>query len=391
MTQADNDSVSRRHRRKSKTHPPFKLVPGSGIVAHAAAESSQRVQSVVSSGGGGQSIQHQKFSNAGDQSNQLMVNLGGAVLSSVQIRLVFWGKEWASSPPVTQSQIIADVKGIVAGPYLEGVKQYGVVSAFVERVVDLSGEDPPNPVTAANVGNRVIKLIDDDAVPEPDEDFETAFYIVFLPSKVGGTALSTPPGLNGAHSFATWSDFDFPFDIDNDSVFFAWIGNQSRAGISTTVSHELVEAMTDPTGNTWQVSPTNATNWNEIGDVCASTTVLNGVTVQSFWSKSDNACIVPFLQPDSYQVQWIWKPSAIGHIEWFGGVRPDGSAWQMARNEMMSRVQAGDVFTVHGAASGKTSTVGVYYRGDIFHPYLGTSADGVPDDNLLSLPSRKPT
>lgn len=98
-----------------------------------------------------------------------------------------------------QSQIIADVKGIVAGPYLQVAQQYGVVGAFVERVVDLSGEDPPNPVTAANVGNRVIKLIDDDVLPEPDDDCEAVFYIVLLPRTVGGATLSTPSGLNGAH------------------------------------------------------------------------------------------------------------------------------------------------------------------------------------------------
>ena len=197
-------------------------------------------------GGGSLTIQHQKFSNAGDSANQAMVNLGGAVLSSVQLRLVFWGTEWASgAAPVSMSQVTADVKAMVLSPYLDAAKQYGVVSAIVDRVVDLSGEDPPNPVTAGNVGNRVLKLIDDEVVPEPDDDFETAYYIVFLPSRVGGAPLSTPPGALGAHSFATWSDFDFPLDIDNDSVFFAWISNQTRAGISTTVSHELVEAMTD--------------------------------------------------------------------------------------------------------------------------------------------------
>jgi Protein of unknown function (DUF3892) len=376
---------------KVRARPPFRLAPGHGLVPAGEVQPAPREVAADEPGSGALTIQHQKYSNVGDAANQVMVNLGGAVLSSVQIRLVFWGTEWASpAAPVSKSQVIADVKGIVSSPYLDAAKQYGLVSAFVDRVVDLSGEDPPNPVTGGNVGNRVIKLIDDEVVPEPDEDFETAFYIVFLPSQVAGAALSTPPGLNGAHSYATWSDFDFPADIDNDSVFYAWIGNQSRAGISATVSHELIEAMTDPTGNTWQVSPTNPTNWNEVGDVCQSTGVLNGVTVQSYWSKSDNACVIPYLTPDSYEVRWISKPSAIGHIEWFGGVRPDGSQWQMARNELMSRVQAGDRFTVHGPVSGKTSTVGIYYRGDVFHPYLGTSADGVPDDNLLALPQQQP-
>lgn len=376
-----------------KTRPRLRLAPGSGIVPlHGEAVAVPLAHGALDDlPGGAQTIQHQKFGAAGDGANLTMVNLGGAVLTNIQIRIVFWGREWASAPPVPQGQIIADVKAICASPYFDAVKQYGAQSAFVDRVVDLSGEDPPNPVTAGNVGNRVIQLIDDGVVPEPDEDFETAFYIVFLPRTVGGVTLATPPGANGAHTFATFSDFDFPFDIDNDSVFFAWIRNQSRSAISTTVSHEIVEAMTDPTGNTWQVAPTNPTNWNEIGDVCRSTAVLNGVTVQSYWSKSDNACVVPFLKPDSFQVEWIWKPSQIGHIEWFGGTRPDGSQWQMARNDMMNRVRGGDRFTVHGPVSGKDATVGIFYRGDIFHPYLGTVGDGLHDDNLLSLPQKAPS
>jgi hypothetical protein len=387
--------------RPAAKHAPFRPAPGHGLgprveAAHKAplvdAPSSRLAPSKAASpGSGAQTIQHQKYTSAGDLANQTLTNLGGAVLSSIQLRLAFWGTEWATaSAPVLTSQVIADVKSMVSGPYLDAVKQYGAAGAFVDRVVNLTGEDPPNPVTQANVANRVIKLIDDEVVPEPDEDFTTAFYLVFLPRRVGGALLATPPGASGAHSFATYSDFDFPFDVDNDSVFFAWISNQSRAGISTTVSHEIVEAMTDPTGNTWQVNPTNPTNWNEIGDLCQSAALLKGVTVQSYWSKSDNACVIPFLQPDSFQVRWIFKPSQIGHIEWFGGTRPDGSQWQMSRNEMMARVLAGDVFTVHGPFSDQTSRVGVFYR-DATHPHLGTSADSTLDDNLLSLPSQMPT
>jgi hypothetical protein len=70
-------------------------------------------------------------------------------------------------------------------------------------------------------------------------------------------------------------------------------------------SHELVEALTDPEGNGIQVNPTNPTNWNEIGDVCATTGLVNGVTVQWFWSQSDRACVIPANLPLSMQITCI--------------------------------------------------------------------------------------
>ena len=137
--------------------------------------------------------------------------------------------------------------------------------AYVDRVVPITNSDPPNPVKASDAGNLVLRLIDNDIVPEPDDDLTTALYIVLLPQRVGGATLSTPPGLNGAHSYATYSDYDFPVDWDNDSVFYAWIRNAgSRAQISTMISDEIVEAMTDPMGNGWRVTPTNSSNWNEV-------------------------------------------------------------------------------------------------------------------------------
>ena len=94
----------------------------------------------------------------------------------------------------------------------------------------ITNSDPPNPVKASDAGNLVLRLIDNDIVPEPDDDLTTALYIVLLPQRVGGATLSTPPGLNGAHSYATYSDYDFPVDWDNDSVFYAWISQRRLEG-----------------------------------------------------------------------------------------------------------------------------------------------------------------
>src|SRR6266487_120479 len=60
-------------------------------------------------------------------------------------------------------------------------------------------------------------------------------------------------------------------------------------------SHELAEACTDPEGSA--ILGTTGTcsrdGWCEIGDVCEGVnTIINGVTVQKYWSQRDRACIV---------------------------------------------------------------------------------------------------
>src|SRR5205085_12136517 len=99
-----------------------------------------------------------------------------------------------------------------------------------------------------------------------------------------------------------------PFDIDiNDRSHIAWVAFGSRAFISSVFSHEVVEALTDPEGDGVQVNPTNPSSWNEIGDVCRTTGLVNGVTVQSYWSQTDSACVIPANVQLQMQITGIHK------------------------------------------------------------------------------------
>jgi hypothetical protein len=59
--------------------------------------------------------------------------------------------------------------------------------------------------------------------------------------------------------------------------------------ITEVGTHELCEAITDPTGGTWWDSNTG----NEIGDICnRQTTRLGGFLIQTEWSNSQAACVI---------------------------------------------------------------------------------------------------
>jgi hypothetical protein len=238
----------------------------------------------------------EKFHNSGDAASTTTVTNGsGKKLRNAVVNLIFWGDAWQASPSPNPSlsQVVNDAASILAGPYQRRVAQYGATPARLGTIfVSVPGFNPPTSPTAfttANVAKLITDAIEGGALPEPDEETTDVLHVVFMPP---GT--TPPPNLGGLHTFASYSDYDFPFDIDiNQRSHFAWVFSSNRANTSSVFSHELVEALTDPEGDGLQVNPTNSSNWNEIGDVCSSRGTINGVTVQSYWSQQDQACVIP--------------------------------------------------------------------------------------------------
>jgi hypothetical protein len=247
-------------------------------------------------------------------------NSGGPVIRNVDVQLVFWGKEWGTAPPVAPGDIQNRVNSILNSPYLSKLTQYGCSgTGRIRGTTFVTDQDPPNPFNDSNVQTFITGLIDNEVLPEPDEDWDL-FVCVFMPTY----ANYGPGGASGAHSAVVWSDYDL-FDVDNDRVRLAWIGNPGGAGavdaITTTFSHELVEACTDPetTANpTWRQTPCSVPTQCEIGDVCSSVARIYGVQVQAYWSQADSSCVIPV--PDSGDWSGIydnWRP--------IGGFFPKGA------------------------------------------------------------------
>jgi hypothetical protein len=123
------------------------------------------------------------------------------------------------------------------------------------------------------------------AFPQPSQN---TLYFVYLPPNVkvvqGGS--SSCQAFCGYHS-----------DISSQ-IFYAVMPYPGCAGctgtlttfdaLTSTSSHELCEAITDPIpGQGWYDD-----NNGEIGDICAwKTKVLDGYTVQLEWSNQANQCM----------------------------------------------------------------------------------------------------
>jgi len=224
---------------------------------------------------------------------------GGKVLTNVEVILVFWGKFWSSTPPPspTADQYKTAIEGILTGPYMGGLRQYRGVGQGTLIYTDINdSSDPNNPYSDSDVVSMLKDRLDNTSMPPPTSG-HNRFYAVIVPVGVKNSLTQ----FAGQHQSFTYNGV---------TGYYAWIDNTgSLTGSNATTkvfSHELIEACTNPdvdtSNNSILVNGTNAdgstVSNDEIGDTCNgrfATLDMNGVqcSVQAYWSKADNACILP--------------------------------------------------------------------------------------------------
>lgn len=216
---------------------------------------------------------------------------GGAIATGAPVQLIFWGSAW-NQPTTSPSanDIINAVQNILAGPFMSGLLQYGINrSPYRGAIIVTSPEPPFIPDTFldrdSNIEDIVNALINNGTFPEPDEDNGRNIYFVIMPPN---TKYNSNRNIGGAHFYFSSGSL-----IDVDNVWCAWIGNGSIEQMTKVFGHELVETCTDPEDDGWTVDG-EPDGLNEIGDICnMSVNKVNGVTLEAYWSKLDNACILP--------------------------------------------------------------------------------------------------
>lgn len=212
---------------------------------------------------------------------------GGVIIPQVHLYLIFWGSAWNAAGAVpSMGQVTDAVINILTGPYMASLHQYrGINSGYLEGTVLVStavGNSPATPSANFNnndVANLLTNLISAGRLPDPSTDSEL-LYMVMLPPGV------SQPGLLGEHTY---------YNHNGTNLHFGWVANGgSLTTVTWVFSHELVESVTDPEGTAITGTGCNQGGWCEIGDVCTgNTAVINGVTVQRYWSQVDGQCVVP--------------------------------------------------------------------------------------------------
>lgn len=216
---------------------------------------------------------------------------GGPLLTNVEVFTIFWGSAWndPANSPLTQ-QINSFFDFILASALIDQLGEYSVSGKTIGRGV-LSGthtdttSEPGKSVTDAAIQKFLQSHISAGTLPAPTPN---SLYFLYLPP---GTTVKQG-------SAASCKDFCGYHDVTPTSdTFYAVMpypgcsgclgGLETFTALTSTSSHELCEAITDPIpGQGWYDD-----NNGEIGDICAwKTKQLGNYTIQLEWSNNAASC-----------------------------------------------------------------------------------------------------
>jgi hypothetical protein len=215
----------------------------------------------------------------------------GPLLTSVHVFTTFWGAEWNSAP---QSALLPKINEffdfILTSQLLDQLAEYSVPGQAISRGLLVGTVTLESPAPGKTVDDSAIQKLLEQEISAGTFPASTpnTLYFLFLPPGVTVTQ-------GGSASCRVFCGYH---DAIGNSIFYAVMPYPSCAGclggiapfdaLTSTTSHELCEAITDPIpGQGWYDD-----NNGEIGDICAwQTRVLGAYTIQLEWSNKANRCL----------------------------------------------------------------------------------------------------
>lgn len=215
----------------------------------------------------------------------------GPLLSAVQVITAFWGSAWnesANNSLVTQMNQFFDY--ILTSQLIDQLGEYSVPGQTIGHgsrigTTILTSPAPGTSVQDSEIQQLLQQEINSGTLPVTSA---STLYFVFLPDAV----TVVQGGSSSCQAFCGYHD------SFGNNVYYAVVPHPGCSGctgglavfdaLTSTTSHELCEAITDPIPGQGWYDDTNG----EIGDICAwKTRKLGSYTIQLEWSNKAGACI----------------------------------------------------------------------------------------------------
>lgn len=215
---------------------------------------------------------------------------GGPLLSAVQVVTAFWGAEWLAAEAPFLTQINDFFRYILTSPLMDQLAEYSVPGAQIGHgspagTAIITDTKPGPTVTDADIQNLINREIASAKLPTSTAN---SLYFVYLPP---GVVVE----MGGQQSCSAFCGYH---DSAAGAIYYAVMPYPDCSGcvgalhvldaLTSTSSHELSEAVTDPVPGQGWYDDANG----EIGDICSwKTKKVGSWTVQMEWSNRQRACV----------------------------------------------------------------------------------------------------
>jgi hypothetical protein len=217
---------------------------------------------------------------------------GGPLIAKVQVLTIFWGEGWQQAPA---SDLVGQINqfftDILASSLVDQLSEYSVPGTSIGggTLVGTRTVTTPGPGTTVD-DSDIRQFIQDQIKSDPAilQPGPNSLYFVYVQP---GTTV-TQGGSASCQAFCGYHD---AIDTNTFYAVMPYPGCSGCTGgldlfpsLTSTSSHELCEAITDPLPGQGWYDDANG----EVGDICAwKTKTLNGYTVQLEWSNNAKKCI----------------------------------------------------------------------------------------------------
>lgn len=215
----------------------------------------------------------------------------GPLLTSVEVFTIFWGTAWQGSNAMLVAQINQFFDFILTSPLIDQLAEYNVLGKAIGHGRHVGTATITTPTLGRSVTDTAVQQMlqrvtfGSPSVPQPTLN---TLYFVYLPPGVrlvqGGSA--SCQAFCGYHSDIAGQLFYAAMPYPGCSGCTG--GLSVLDALTSTSSHELCEAITDPIpGQGWYDDHNG-----EIGDICAwKTKKIGPYAVQLEWSNLANQCV----------------------------------------------------------------------------------------------------
>ena len=221
-----------------------------------------------------------------------LVDRNGPLITSVEIFTIFWGAGWQQEPAASiLAQMNQFFDFVLTSTLMDQLAEYSVAGKSIGHGKRIGSITLTTPAPSSSVTDQVIQLFlqreisSNTAFPQPSSN---TLYFLFSPP---GTTV-VQGGSSSCQQFCGYHD------AIGSEIFYAVMpfpdcpgclgGVPQLDALTSTSSHELCEAITDPIpGHGWYDDANG-----EIGDICAwKTKKLGNYTVQLEWSNRADQCL----------------------------------------------------------------------------------------------------